>query len=118
VTGSTPSEGRYQVGLGRGGTDLGWGQNGFQPEFKDSDPNGQNQVRHFAFYLAAGYQARLVVAAAGLYSHEGTVSRANADVALGEVAIQMGHDFTGDYRKLAQDVWHNICGDQSNLNLP
>ncbi len=117
VTGSTLSDPNYRVGVGRPGTDLGWGQNGFQSEYQDRDPNSMNQVRHFAFYLSAGHQLG-IGAVSGLYLHEGSISSSNGDVRLGEVAIQWGADFDGNYRKLAQDIWHDLCGQQSSMNLP
>jgi hypothetical protein len=92
---------------------------GFLPQFIKPDEPHSNRIRHFVAYLAAGQAAPDALARRALHNSEGTRDPRNPDVALGEAAIQMGsHMKNFDYRQLAQDVWHNICGQTSNLNLP
>ena len=49
---------------------------------------------------------------------EGTSNPGNPDVGLGLVATALGSGFDGDYKMLAQDVWHRVCGQSSDLNIP
>ncbi|HEY3102465.1 MAG TPA: hypothetical protein VGJ69_02665, partial [Pyrinomonadaceae bacterium] len=90
---------------------------GFSQQFiKPTEPHS-NRVRHAVAYMVAGYSAH-VFARRLLYDNETVEGHPPADMALGYAAINLGSNFTGDYRALAQGVWHNICGQSSNLNLP
>jgi hypothetical protein len=103
-----------------------FGQRGFNGNYQgggfinNANPN-DNQVRHFVGWLAASYYHSNVTSTFArqlLYNQEGTRSVNDPDVALGLAAIDLGADFNGDYKKLAQDIWHQICGESSNLSLP
>ena len=113
VTGTTHSDPNFRVGAVPPSAG-GFGDSGFSKQFQDDS----NQVRHFTFYLAAGYSIGIPAALAGLYANEGTFSSSNPDVALGQVAASLGGNFFGDYRALAQDVWHQVCGQSGDLSLP
>ena len=110
LSGTTRSDPNYQVGV--------FGSTGFRPEFRDTTPGSGNQVRHFVGFFAAGYSVGIPLGAVAVYLNEGSISSSNADVALGEKAASLGGNFFGDYKRLAQDVWHEVCGESSNLNLP
>jgi Tol biopolymer transport system component len=85
---------------------------GFINDFRD------NQVRHFVGWFAAGYSTDWAFAEAALFAQEGTLRNRDPDVALGRAGISLGGSFSGDFRKLAQDVWSQICGEKTALNLP
>jgi len=110
----------YRVGVRRSDRhyDGGFGQTGFSSQFLDRDPASQNQVRHFAFWFAVGFSPIPgEIALARLYEAEGTSSMENPDVALGVLAYKSGAAYQGDYRQTAQDIWHTVCGESSNLDL-
>jgi hypothetical protein len=111
-----PSDPNYRVGVYKNDPHYGggFGDSGFASHFQD----GSNQVRHFTFYLGAGYGIGSTLANRGLYRAEGTNDPRVADVGLGQVGTDLGTHFNGNYRQLAQDVWHRVCGQSSNLNLP
>jgi RHS repeat-associated protein len=115
-SGRTSSDSNYRVGVFASDPYFGGGfhASGFSGQF--SDPS--NQVRHFTAYLATGYSLGIPAAYAALYANEGTSSSSVPDVALGEVAASLGGNFFGDFRQLAQDVWHQVCGQSSDLSLP
>jgi hypothetical protein len=104
------------VGVFRGETHYGGGfhDSGFKTEFQDRS----NQVRHFVAYLAAGFSLGIPVADAALYSQENSTDSNVPDVGLGEKAVSLGGNFFGDYKGLAQDVWHDVCGRSGDLSLP
>jgi YD repeat-containing protein len=111
----------FRVGVFRGGPQHGdphfgggFMDSGFAPAFQDHS----NQVRHFTFYLGAGWGIGNFFATRGLYESEGTDNPNDPDVALGRLAISLGSHFNGNYKQLAQDIWHNVCGQTSSLNLP
>ena len=112
-TGTTPSDPNYRVGV----TGQRFGTSGFKPEYQDYDPGSENQVRHFTGFFAAGYSVGVPLGDVAVYLNEGAVRR-TPDVALGEKASSLGGNFFGNYKQLAQDVWHDVCGQSSNLNLP
>lgn len=110
-----PSDPNYRVGVFRrdphyGG---GFGDSGFA-----SGQDGSNQVRHFTFYLGAGWGIGSTLANRGLYREEGTNDPRVPDVGLGQQGTDLGTHFNGNYKQLAQDVWHRVCGQSSNLKLP
>lgn len=111
-----PSDLNYRVGVFRNDPhyDGGFGDSGFAAGFQD----GSNQVRHFTFYLGAGWGIGSTLANRGLYRAEGTNNPRVADVGLGLAGTDPGSRFNGNYKQLAQDVWHRVCGQSSNLNLP
>lgn len=114
-TGTNPSDPNFRVGVF--GNDPhyggGFGASGFRVGFVDSS----NQVRHFVGFFAAGYMTDRAAARGMLAVNEGSYSSGNPDVALGIAAINLGVHFNGNYNQLAQDIWHGICGESSNLNL-
>lgn len=113
-TGTTPSDPNYRVGVyGKPR----FGTSGFKPEYQDYEPGSENQVRHFVGFFAAGSSVGVPGGDVGVYLNEGTI-RSTPDVLLGEKASSLGGNFFGNYKKLAQDVWHDVCGQSSNLNLP
>jgi len=114
--GPEPSHRDYRVGVFRNDPHFGgsFGASGFRAGFVDPS----NQVRHFVGYLGAGYGIGATLANQGLYSQEGTNNPNVPDVGLGLVATDLGSRFSGNYKQLAQDVWHRVCGQSSNLNLP
>jgi hypothetical protein len=111
-----PSNPNYRVGVFTHDTHYGgsFGDSGFSAGFQD----GSNQVRHFTFYLGAGWGIGSTLANQGLYREERTNNPQVADVGLGLAATDLGSRFNGNYKQLAQDVWHRVCGQSSNLNLP
>lgn len=111
-----PSDRNYRVGVYRSDPHYagGFGDSGFARHFQDDS----NQVRHFVFYLGAGYGLPQTAARYGLHREEGTNNPRVADVGLGWVGIDLGNHFDGNYRQLAQDVWRRVCGQSSSLNLP
>lgn len=115
------SDANYRVGVFSRDTYFGGGfhDGGFISMYQDRPPGG-NQVRHFVGWFAAGAFAGPRVARRELYRIERTNSMANADVALGMQAINMGFEFskTGDYKALAQAIWKDLCGQKTQLNLP
>jgi len=113
LTGTTASDPNYRVGV----TGQRFGTSGFKPEYQDYEPASENQVRHFVGFFAAGYSVGVPLGDVAVYLNEGTVRR-TADVRLGEMASSLGGNFFGNYKQLAQDVWHDVCGQSSNLNLP
>jgi hypothetical protein len=111
-----PSDSNYRVGVFTrdphyGG---GFGDSGFASHMQD----GSNQVRHFIFYLGAGWGVGSTLANQGLYRAEGTRDPRNPDVGLGQIGTDLGTHFNGNYKQLAQDVWHRVCGQSGTLNLP
>ena len=121
VPGIQPSDPNYRVGVYfkdpyyadsfRG--------SGFLSKFIKLDEPYSNRVRHFVAYMAAGQEAPDWVARRALHNSEGTNDPRNPDVALGEAAIRVGsHVNNFDSRQLARAIWHDICGQTSNLNLP
>ena len=111
-----PSNPNYRVGVFTNDTHYsgGFHDSGFSAAFQDRS----NQVRHFTFYLGAGWGIGSTLANRGLYSAEGTNNPQVPDVGLGLVGTDLGSRFNGNYKQLAQDVWHRVCGQSSNLNLP
>ena len=114
-----PSDPNYRVGVFRTNPSdphyaSGFGASGFIRGFQDPS----NQVRHFVFYLGAGYGIGSTLANRGLYRAEGTNNPQVPDVGLGLVGTDLGSRFDGNYKQLAQDVWHRVCGQSGNLNLP
>jgi hypothetical protein len=111
-----PSDQNYRVGVFTRDPHYGGGfaDTGFASGFRD----GSNQVRHFTFYLGAGWGIGSTLANRGLYRAEGTNNPQVPDVGLGLVGTDLGSRFNGNYKQLAQDVWHRVCGQSSNLNLP
>jgi len=114
--GREPSDPNYRVGVFTrdphyGG---GFGASGFAAQFVDPS----NQVRHFVGYLGAAWGIGETLANRALYNLEGTNNPNVPDVALGQVGTYLGSRFNGNYRQLAQDVWHRVCGQSSNLSLP
>jgi YD repeat-containing protein len=95
-----------------------FGGSGFKSDFLKPTSPGSNRVRHAAFYLAAGTLLFPPLAAAKLREAEGGLEENKPDVALGDAAIQMSATYGGNYRSLAQSVWHDLCGQTSNLKLP
>ncbi|MFY9556612.1 MAG: hypothetical protein WAV47_18015, partial [Blastocatellia bacterium] len=117
--GRTPSDPNYRVGVVRPDTyyENGFGARGFKAEFQQTGP-GENQVRHFAFYFAAGFKLGSAAARFGLSRSEDPYNANNPDVALGWAAIDAGEKLKGgNYRDVAQIVWHEICGGAGNLRL-
>jgi hypothetical protein len=120
----TSSDPNYRVGVFRRDPyyEKSFGYSGFNGTYQGGafapDPDSPNQVRHFVGWLAAGY---LGITRADtrerLYNSEGGERdpTKSVDVALGLAAIELGENFRGDYKKLAQDVWHNICGERGDL---
>lgn len=110
-----PSDRNYRVGVFRNDPHYGggFGDTGFA-----SGQDSSNQVRHFTFYLGAGYGIGSTLANRGLYRAEGTNDPRVPDVGLGQIGTDLGTHFNGNYKQLAQDVWHRVCGQSSNLNLP
>lgn len=114
--GSTPpSDPNWRVGVYRSDPfyKKGFGDSGFKPEFSDSS----NQVRHFVFYFASTLRVGPYATRYGLSRSENPYNASNPDVALGWAAIDLGNHFHGNYRRLAQDIWHNICGGDGDLDL-
>jgi hypothetical protein len=114
---SAHSDPDYRVGVMRN-------DDYYADSFKDtgfikSFAYGTNEVRHFVAFLAAGFDWGLLGGRYAVRTHTNQDPRA---VALGREAVDLGatfsSDFSGDYKKLAQDVWHRVCGQSSNLNLP
>jgi hypothetical protein len=114
VTGSAQSDPNYRVGVYGQPR---FGTSGFKPEYQDYEPGSENQVRHFVGFFAAGSSVGVPLGDVAVYLNEGTVCP-TPDVLLGEKASSLGGNFFGNYKKLAQDVWHDVCGQSSNLNLP
>jgi hypothetical protein len=114
--GPEPSNANYRVGVFRRDPHFGgsFGDSGFIPQFQD----GSNQVRHFVGYLGAGFGVGSTLANRGLYSQEGTENPRDPDVGLGLAATDQGSRFNGNYKQLAQDVWHRVCGQSGDLKLP
>ncbi len=99
----------------------GFGQTGFRPEYQDTNPASTNQVRHFAAWFAAGdFWGNNAITRGRLHRTEHSSNPNDPDVALGEAAIGLGASFpmSADYKKLAQDVWHQIYGQSGDLSLP
>jgi hypothetical protein len=107
-----------------------FGQRGFNGTYNGggfvngAQPN-DNQVRHFVGWLAAGYYhgngltSYMMDVKEQLYRSEGgDRSVSNPDVALGLIGIELGTNFRGNYSQLAQDVWHRVCGESNDLQLP
>jgi len=113
-TGTTPSDANHRVGV----TGQRFGYSGFKSEYQDPTPGSENQVRHFTGFFAAGHSVGVPLGDVAVYLNEGTIRSSNPDVALGEKASSLGGNFFGNYKKLAQDVWHQVCGESSNLSLP
>jgi hypothetical protein len=110
-----PSDPNYRVGVFTrdphyGG---GFGDSGFA-----SGQDGSNQVRHFTFYLGSGWGIGSALANRGLYGAEGAHDPRVPDVGLGQQGTDLGSHFNGNYKQLAQDVWHRVCGQSSDLKLP
>ena len=122
ITGQrTPSDRNYRVGVINGDPYYGggFGQSGFRTQFLDRTPGSQNQVRHFAGWLAAGYTfGDLGAVRNRLYQAEGTSNPNDPDVALGLAAIQIGASFGGNRMQLTQDIWNKICGGGGRLSVP
>jgi RHS repeat-associated protein len=104
------SDPNFRVGVEEPGRTF--GQSGFRQEFQDRE--SPNQVRHFIAYLALGYaEPRLLADAIAA----GRDLNNQPDRALGYVGNRLGNEFKGDYEKLAQDIWYDVCGQASRLNL-
>ncbi len=123
--GGSPSDPNFRVGVMRsdpqGNYAASFGQRGFNGSYGGGgfiNPFPDNQVRHFVGWFAAGYSVNSAYAEAALFAQEGTLRNRDPDVALGRAGIALGSSFNGDFRKLAQDVWSQICGEKGALNLP
>ena len=118
--GRPPSDPNYRVGVLRRDPyyERGFGTSGFKREFQDVPPS-DNQVRHFVFYFAAGFKLGGTASRYGLSRNENPYDASNPEVALGWAAIDAGGKLKGgNYRDVAQIVWHEICGGRGDLRLP
>ena len=115
LTGRTPSDPNYRVGVFRAPRDPYYANSFRDTGFAEQFAYGTNEVRHFVGFLAAGYGLGIPGGLAALALHPNRNPKA---VALGEKAIDLGGNFFGDYKRLAQDVWHQVCGQSGDLNLP
>jgi hypothetical protein len=113
------SDPNYRVGVLHRDTYFanGFGTGGFLSQFQDHTPGSQNQVRHFVGWFGAGAWLPPPAARRLLWDQEGTRSFNNPDVALGQQAINMGHEFskTKDWKALAEGIWRDVCGGQGKL---
>ncbi len=123
--GGSPSDPNFRVGVMRsdpqGNYAASFGQQGFNGRYGGGgfiNPFPDNQVRHFVGWFGAGYSVNSAYAEAALFGQEGTLRNRDPDVALGRAGIALGGSFRGDFKKLAQDVWTQICGEKGALNLP
>ena len=116
LSGRTDSDPNYRVGVFTRDSHYGGGfrDSGFIKGFQDRS----NQVRHFIAYLASGFSLGIPAADAALYYNENTTNSAVPDVGLGEKAASLGGNFFGDSQKLAQDVYHEVCGKSGAPKFP
>ncbi len=117
------SDPNYRVGVMRSDYYYGnsFGSGGFLPQYQG--PPGDNQVRHFIGWFAAGFNLPHFVARHELYNQEGNSNMNDPDVALGVAAIELAgtYKIVSDYKNykgLAQRIWRDICGGKGDLNLP
>jgi len=115
LRGRTASDAYYRVGVFRSDPHYngGFGSSGFLAQY-----SGDNQVRHFVGWFAAGSLLNETAATFALYRTEPGAEADDPDIVLGLAAIKLGASFNGDARQLAQTIWHEICGQESDLNLP
>ena len=100
--------------VGVDGPDRTFGYSGFKQEFQDQE--SPNQVRHFIAYLALGYTEPVRLVADGIAY--GRDPNNQPDRELGYVGNRLGNEFKGDYERLAQDIWYEVCGQStSGLDL-
>ena len=102
------SDPNFRVGVeGPGRT---FGYSGFKREFQDQE--SPNQVRHFIAYLALGYTEPVRLGADGIAYLRDPNNQPDRD--LGYVGNRLGNEFRGDYERLAQDIWYEVCGQSTS----
>jgi YD repeat-containing protein len=111
LPGGAASDPNFRVGVGP--DEPTWGQSGFRREFLDQE--SPNQVRHAVAYLALGYRSPLLVASDSIAWGRDIHNQPDKD--LGYAANKLGSRFKGDYKKLANDFYNQICERGKHFNL-
>jgi len=109
------SDPAFQIGI-QSPQHGGFGDTGFKREYADTG----NQVRHFVASFAAGYIFGIPAADTVTWVREKLFPNGSQeDVDLGYLAASLGGFFgAGDHVKLARDIWSQVCGQTTPLQLP
>jgi hypothetical protein len=111
LTSQPASDPQFRVGIYP--DEGGFRDTGFKEEYRDNS----NQGRHFTGFFGSGFSLGIALGYLSVWVNERTLFNTK-DVVLGELAVQLGAHFDGDHVRLAQDIWSQVCGQTTPLQIP